>query len=524
MGMYVNPGNEGFAEIRKSRYIDKTKMIALINGAIGTKQKLICVSRPRRFGKSYAAEMLCAYYDKSCRSEALFQDMSIAKEPTFPLHLNAYDVIYLDMSNIIGKTASSDMVRFMEKAITDEVLSAYPDVREGRALDETLLNAVRHSGSKFVMIIDEWDAPIRERPEAEREYLLFLRTLFKSSATTAGIFAAAYMTGILPIKKDGSESAISDFEEYTMLDPQDFQEYIGFTEAEVKSLCVENGMSFEEAEKWYDGYSFDRTTAIYNPYSIMQAMKRKKYQSYWRRSSSADALEDYIKADFDGLFGTVLELCSGLDITVDTSGFNNDIKDVRSKDDVLTMLIHLGYLSYNESLGTVRIPNEEIRMEFRRSIREINNRESTKRLMESRQLIADTIAMDAGKVAKEIERVHAMISAPTHYNNEQALRSTIAIAYYAYVDDYVKFEELPTGDGYADMVFLPKRTSHCPALVIELKWNKTAEGAIAQIKNKRYVEAMKDYGGEILLVGINYNRDDRKNSRGHECVIEKYFL
>ena len=246
-----------------------------------------------------------------------------------------------------------------------------------------------------------------------------------------------------------------------------------------------------------------------------------KFKSYWRMSSAADALEDYIAGDYDGLFQAVLELLGGIRIPVDTDGFNNDVAGVKSRDDMLTLLIHLGYLAYDGEEGTVRIPNEEIRIEFSKSIREVKSTEAVMRLRESRQLIQDTVQMKEEAVAAQIERIHAEMTDPMHYNNEQALRSVIQIAYYSYTDYYLKFEELPSGDGYADIVYLPKRASRVPALVIELKWNKSAEGAIAQIKDKRYFDALKDYGGEILLVGINYDREARGEKRKHICVIEK---
>lgn len=221
------------------------------------------------------------------------------------------------------------------------------------------------------MIIDEWDAPICETPDSQNVYLEFLRMLFKSSGTTDKIFAAAYMTGILPIKKDGTESAISDFWEFTMLEPGEYQEYIGVTDEEGQTLCKEYGIDFEETKKWYDGYSFDRVRSIYNHYSIMRALKMKKLKSYWRMSSAADALEDYIRGDYDGLFDIVMELLSGLSVPVDPEGFNNDLSSIRNRDDLLTLLIHLGYLAYNSDLQTVRIPNEEIRIELSKAIREI---------------------------------------------------------------------------------------------------------------------------------------------------------
>lgn len=526
MGVYLNPGKSGFEKIRNSVYVDKTGLIGLINRTIGTMQKLTCISRPRRFGKSFAAQTLCAYYDKTCDSSALFDDLEIANREefrdTYRKHLNQYDVIYLDMTNIMGEMGQGGMVSYIRRKVTEELSAAYPDLQvDPESLSATLVHTTELTGNKFIMIIDEWDAPIREMPEVQKEYLAFLRSLFKSSGTTDRIFAAVYMTGILPIKKDGSESAISDFWEYSMLEPGEFQAYVGFTEYDVRKLCAEHGLSFEEAKKWYDGYSFDKITSVYNPYSIMKAVLMGKFKSYWRMSSAADALEDYIAGDYDGLFQAVLELLGGIQIPVDTDGFNNDVAGVKSRDDMLTLLIHLGYLAYDGEEGTVRIPNEEIRIEFSKSIREVKSTEAVMRLRESRQLIQDTVQMKEEAVAAQIEKIHAEMTDPMHYNNEQALRSVIQIAYYSYTDYYLKFEELPSGDGYADIVYFPKRASRIPVLVVELKWNKSAEGAIAQIKNKRYFDAFKDYGGEILLVGINYDREAKGEKRKHTCVIEK---
>ena len=399
MGVYLNPGNSGFMEIRKGIYVDKTGLIGLINRTIETKQKLTCISRPRRFGKSFAAQMLCAYYDKTCDSAALFDGLEIASDcayrDTYEKLLNHYDVIDLDMTNIMGEAGKGGMVSYIRRKLTEELAGAYPALQaDEESLSTTLIRAAQLVGNKFIMIVDEWDAPIREMPEIQKEYLAFLRALFKSSGTTDRIFAAVYITGILPIKKDGSESAISDFWEYSMLEPGEFQPYVGFTEDDVKKLCQEHHLSFQEAKRWYDGYSFDTVKSVYNPYSIMKAVVMKKFRSYWRMSSAADALADYIAGDYDGLFQAVLELLGGIEISVNTDGFNNDVNAVRNRDDMLTLLIHLGYLAYDGEEGTVRIPNEEIRLEFSKSIREVKSGEAVMRLRESRQLIRDTVQMD----------------------------------------------------------------------------------------------------------------------------------
>ena len=521
MGNYLNPGNSGFQGIRNDVYIDKTGLIELINESMDTPRRLTCISRPRRFGKSYAAKMLCAYYDKSCDSSKLFDDLIIAKDKHYSEYLNKYDVIYLDMTNIMGKAHPHHMLSFIQNGVTEELLNAYPKLKKGNAFDETLSNAVEMTGNKFIMIIDEWDAPIREIPEIQKEYLQFLRMLFKNSGATDKIFAAAYMTGILPIKKDGSQSAISDFKEYSVIWPGKFGAYVGFTEEEVKRLCKEYGADFSKMKQWYDGYEFRGTGSIYNPNSVMEAIRNDYFMSYWTETSAAKSLMGYISLDYDGLSKTIAELIGGIEVEVDTNGFSNDLVTFRNRDDVLTLLIHLGYLAYNEETRKVHIPNEEIRREFAKTIREVKRDETIRRVRESDQLIYDTVHRNADAVAAQIEKLHAEETAILFYNDEKALRSVVKLAYFSYKDYYLKFEELPAGDGYADIVYLPKKDSHLPALVIEMKWNKSAEGAIAQIKNKHYPEAIKDFGGDILLVGINYDKDAPAGKRKHTCVIEK---
>ena len=521
MGTYLNPGNSGFAEILKSDYVDKTGLISIINSTIGTKKKLTCISRPRRFGKSYAAQMLCAYYDKTCDSHELFAEYKISEDTSYEIHLNKYDVIYLDMTNLLGKTSPEDLISFIEDRILEEIQEEYRNVDVKGAFDETLIRTVEHTENKFIMIIDEWDAPIRETPEIEEEYLKFLRMLFKSSNTTPKIFAAVYMTGILPIKKDGSQSAISDFREYSMIKPRGFGEYVGFTEEEVKALCDEHDVSFDMMKQWYDGYEFKDVGPVYNPNSVMQAVDNDDFDSYWTETSAAEGLMVYISKDYNGLTKTIAELIGGVDVKVNTNGFANDLVTFKGKDDILTLMIHLGYLAYNSETKTVHIPNEEIKLEFQKSIREVNHKETLRRLEESDRLFLDTIEGNEEAVAAQIEKVHREETAPLHYNKEDSLRSVIKLAYYTYRDHYLQWEELPSGVGFADIVYLPKHDSDWPALVVELKWNESAEGAVEQILNKKYPESLKGFGSEILLVGISYDKETPGGDKKHYCRITK---
>ncbi len=377
------------------------------------------------------------------------------------------------------------------------------------------------------MIIDEWDAPIRETPEIEEDYLRFLRTLFKSSATTSKIFAAAYMTGILPIKKGGSEPAISDFEEYSVLEPGEFAGFVGFTEEEVKRICEERNADFEKMKLWYDGYTVGERRSIYNPYSVMHAASSGKYRSYWKKTSVAETLMTYIDMDQDDLQDAIVRLIAGESVPVDTDSFQNDVETFTCKDDVLTLLAHLGYLTYEEEpdsydddtvVGLLRNPNEEVRSEFDKILRKARHRSLIELVKRSDRLLQDTLDGKSDTVAKAIADVHDSEYAPTYYNNEQSLRYVVKMAYISCVDQYAKVEELPSGHGIADVVFLPRRRSTLPAMIVELKWNKNAQGAIKQIKDKNYPKLLTNYGGRIVLVGVNYDED----TKAHSCVIEEY--
>ena len=538
MGTYLNPGNGGFARIANNEYVDKTGMIGLLNKAIGTTKNLTCISRPRRFGKSYAAQMLCAYYDATCDSHELFEKYSISKDPSYEQHLNKYHVIDLDITNFISESRKEGLsLREIPMQISDalrrEVEEILPDVTKKKSLNDVLIELVNRTGKKIVFVLDEWDSIIREPDtdeEAQRRYLNLLRGWFKNNNFTPKAVAAAYMTGILPIKKDSSQSAISDFQEYSMLDPQDFAVYVGFTEEEVQKLCRLHGRNFTAIKRWYDGYTVGDRHSVYNPYSVMQALDTGKIKSYWKKTSAAEALMTYIDMDQDGLQEDIARLIAGESIVVDPDFFQNDVKTFTCKDDVLTLLIHLGYLTYEEVTdsydddeedvltGLAWIPNEEVRSEFDMILRKAKHKSLVELVRKSDQLLRDTIAGNAERVAAAIQDVHDSSYAPTFYNHEQSLRYVVKMAYISCVDQYARMEELPSGHGIADVVFLPKRRSTLPAIIVELKWNREAEGAIAQVQDRNYPKALEHFGGEVILVGISYDAGRKK----HTCVIKRH--
>lgn len=521
MGKYLNIGNAGFESVTKGIYVDKTGMISYMNSILGTTDKMTCVSRPRRFGKSFAAKMLCAYYDKSCDSRKLFEGLEISKDATFEVYLNKYPVIYLDITLFTSRTSDiNTVVRDINDEVMAEVTSLFPSIEAGKDLAETLLHVTENNGEKFIMIIDEWDAIFREAKEntkLQKEYVTFLRSLFKSSWTDV-VFEAAYITGILPIKKYGTQSAMTDFREYSMLAPKKLAEYVGFTEAEVYNLCRQYNMDFEKMKKWYDGYSFHKVKSVYNPNSVMEAIKSEELGNYWTQTETYTSLQFYIDMNEDGLKEAITQMLGNARIKIDVGTFQNDMTTMKSRDDILTLLVHLGYLAYDANEKTVYIPNEEIREEFVRAVTTGKHTEIAKLIRNSDHLLEATLNRDENTVAAAIEEVHRAGIAPTFYNNEQALRSVVRFAYISCVDEFLRIEELPSGHGFADVVFFPKKATTMPLLLIELKWNKTDEGAISQIKRNDYPQAIKEYGGDILLVGINYDAKSKK----HTCSIESY--
>ena len=519
IGKYLNIGNAGFRSIRNSEYVDKSGLIDFMNRCLNTPQKLICVSRPRRFGKSFATKMLCAYYSRGCDSRDLFADLKIAEAASFEQNLNQYDVIYLDITLFLSTLKQSDMlVAQIEQEIIDDLAQSCPEIAVEHRLVDSLCKMNQITGRKLILIIDEWDAMFRECKGADEildNYILLLRSLFKSSLTDQ-LFAGVYMTGILPIKKYGHESAVSDFYEYSMVEPRPLQEYIGFTTEEVKSLCQKYDKDYTIMQEWYDGYTVGGVH-VYNPKSVMESILRDKYSSYWTKTETYEALRNYIDMNFDGLKDTVVDMLGGEKCEVDTGSFQNDMTSMKSRDDVLTLLIHLGYLAYDEDKRCVSIPNVEIREEFIRAIKNGNRTELMKAVLRSDSILQATWEKDGRKVAEIVNEIHNEDTASVFYNNEQALRSVIKMAYLSSMDYYSKMEEIPAGKGVADILFFPKAGSQKPALIVELKWNQSEQKALNQILDKKYTSVLKGYQGDILLVGINYN----EKSKEHGCVIQE---
>ena len=527
MGIYVNPSNESFkCAINSKIYVDKTGLIEFTNSMLNTRQKFISVARPRRFGKSMAAEMLAAYYSSGCDSRELFKGLEIEKSESFESELNKNCVIFFDVqgmrTNAKLKKYTGSYLDYLQGAIIKELHKLYP---ECVSLDESSLANVlseinQQTGIKFIVIIDEWDCYFREEKNNTKlieDYIIFLRGMFKNGESEQFI-KLAYITGIFPIKKYGTQSALNNFKEFSMISPGNLARYVGFTEDEVKALCEKFDMDFDEARRWYDGYSFSNLKSVYNPNSVVDAMFRKEYQSYWSQTESFEPLRQCIGMNFEGLRDDVISMLGGRNVKVRTNTFQNDLTNIKNKNDVLTLLIHLGYLSYNAENSSVSIPNFEVHDEFTDAVAENDWGEVSKAVAESDNLLDATIEGKSDKVAEALEKIHSDCSSILAYNDENSLSCAITIAYYTARSYYTIIRELPAGKGFADLVFIPRKNSTRPALLVELKYNKDADSAIKQIKEKRYTGALNDYMGNLLLVGINYD----KESKTHSCIIEKF--
>ena len=557
MGTYLNPGKAAFEEaVNTAIFVDKTEMVQYLNSVLKTKQKYVSVSRPRRFGKTMAADMICAYYDREADSRELFSGRKLAAcapvrvgetEVQWDTYLGQFDVIRLVMTDHIRrKMPITESLTNMQKLVIRELKKAYPDIDFFN--EEDLVQAIRDVYSEInrqvIIVIDEWDTVFREHQndkDGQTEYLEFLRDLLKDKP----YIALAYMTGILPIKKSGTHSSLNMFTEYSMTSPMQLGPYTGFLEEEVKGLCQEYGRDYDKIREWYDGYAVNDAIppdkncidyiesgitpqamrySLYNPLSIVKAVRNGHIMNYWNETETYEALAEYICRDYDGLKDAVALLMDGGRLQIDTSTYQNDMTTFNGRDDVLSLLIHLGYLGYNNETSEVFIPNREILDAFRTSTKSSEWTDTFRSFELSQEILRATLNKDAGKVAELVEKAHNQAGNRT-YNDEAALSYAIQLAYYAARKYYTTILELDSGKGYVDIAYLPApKYSDKPALVIELKYNKTADTAMNQIRRQKYDDRLEHYKGNILLVGIDYDKDvpnDKPEFKHHKCRIDE---
>ena len=522
MGIYLNRNNTDFYNtINHSEiYVDKTMMLEQTNKLMFGEQRFVCISRPRRFGKSIAANMLTAYYSRGCDSKELFAPYKISQAESFEKHLNKYNVISFDMQKFLVKTKSvEEMLGLLEQKLIRELKREYQDfVYEDDDLMYNLESTFSETGTPFVFVIDEWDCVLRyyNSESEQKKYLDYLYALFKGQPYVA----LAYMTGILPIKKYGVHSALNMFNEYSMEGAYPFSEFTGFTEQETEKLCEQYCIDVNETKKWYNGYNVD-DIAIYNPRSVVEACRRKRFTNYWSQTETYNALKTPINLNFDGLKEKIEKMIAGEKIEVITRTFQNDMPSMSIADDVLTLFIHLGYLTYDFETKTCWIPNMEVQEEFENCIRTSNWTEVMNAINQSEECLKATLSGDEETVARIVEQTHQENTSIIKYNDENALACVVTLAFYTARNQYEIIRELPTGKGYADIAFLPRPNESVPAIVVELKKEQDASIALEQIRNRQYAEKLLDYNGEIILVGINYTTNPDNDYKKHTCKIER---
>ena len=526
LGRFLNPDNAAFKRTLNSKiYVDKTEFLDFTNQMINTNSAFICNSRPRRFGKSVTADMLTAYYSRGCDSKKLFSDLKIGSLENFEENLNKYNVIHFDVQWCLEPAGNpKKLVDYITRNTLNELREEFHEIisEEIESLPDALSKINAKTGKQFIIIIDEWDVLIRDEAaqlDVQEEYINFLRGLFKGSEPMKYI-GLAYITGILPIKKLKTQSALNNFDEYTMLDAGEIAKYIGFTQDEVKKLCVKYETDFEKVRHWYDGYLLGEYH-IYNPKAVVSVVTKRTFQSYWSQTGSYEVIVPLISKNFDGLKTAIIEMISGDMVKIDTGTFQNDAVNFSNRDDVITFLIHLGYLAYDEKKQCADIPNEEVRQELLKATRQKKWKEFIEFERQSDSLLDATLDMDEETVSAVIEKIHMQYTSAIRYNDENSLSSVLTIAYLSSMKYYfTPIREFPAGRGFADFVYLPKPEyiNIYPALLIELKWNKNVKTALEQIKKNLYPESLLSYTGDVFIVGITYDKKDKT----HKCKIEKY--
>ena len=548
MGNILNPGHDNnfIALVRNKEagvFVDKTDFLGITNALLNTDGKLLAVTRPRRFGKTVTAHMLSAYYSKGYAGRKIFDGLNIAYEDSYEKHLNRYDVIYVDMNTLDGlfdiysrkkqkAEGVDDLSDYLEYSIIEALKSneAFSQCLAKHQIEnigvlEALLALAQDLNTKFVFIMDEWDLVYREYRDNEalqKKFVKLLKNLFKADGGQA-CFALAYLTGILPIKKYNSQSALNDFDGYNMLAPGEFAPYFGFTQAEVDGIVKNSGckVTRQELKEWYEGYKI-RGVDIYNPNSVCRAIDRNECISYWIKTSSNEEFVRLINADFEGVRQDIINLIEGDEVAFSCANFQNDMVSLKDKDDVISLLVCLGYLGCSDTKNNYRklayVPNGEIRLALMGIVRKQEWYERMETVRRSENLLKAILELDGTTAAALIQEVrNSPAVSLLDYNDEKSLVYCVMTGLlWSTLDDYSCHREEQAGKGRLDLVYEPI-TPRQPLILIEFKYNHSAEEAIKQIKTKEY---FKRYAGQyrnIIIVGINYSSETKE----HQCLIER---
>ncbi len=558
MGDIINPveGNSfvDLVEAKDTRiFVDKTDFISHTNTLLNTDGKLLSLTRPRRFGKTVTADMLLAYYSKGYDGQKIFDGLKITDNDcnaSYETHLNKYDVIYIDMNSIrddyIAYTEDEDLqvkgvstiVDYLQYSVIEELkenknyaelLSKSRKVGK-KNLSSALKVICNHTKEQFILIMDEWDLIYRDyrnNTQLQESFIDFLRGLLKGKKGQAS-FALAYLTGILPIKKYNSQSALNGFDEYNMLSPGDYAPYFGFTDDEIAKIVESPNckVSHKDLKEWYEGYKI-KGVDIYNPNSVCKAVTRNECISYWSKTSSNEEVVRLINMDFDGIKNDITNLIEGAKVQFDCGNFQNDMITIEEKDDVFSLLVCLGYLGCSdlaegedEDLKQAYVPNKEIKRALMGIIRKQEWYERMETIKRSENLLKAILELDGTTAAALIQDVHNSPAVTLlDYNDEESLTYCVMTGLlWSTLGKYISRREEQAGKGRADLIYEPAIKGTAPLILIEFKYDGSAEEAIAQIKSQEYFKRYARQYRNIIIVGINYST----KTKDHQCLIENF--
>ncbi len=504
-----------FTKTTKDKYfVDKSELIEKMNELVGTSSQYVCITRPRRFGKTINAMMLASYYSKKANFRELFDRLEISKSETYLEHLNKHNVVYITFnSNSSDLKTYSDYIEFYKSRLIQDIIEFYPDVKKENTISEMFKEILDKTGEEFIFIIDEWDYIFNNNLFSEddrKDFLRFLEDLLKDKPYVE----LAYMTGVLPIAKYSSGSALNMFREYNILNDKIYCKYFGFTLEETRKLCEkQEEVTFEELKSWYDGHKTCSGIDIFNPRSVVYALNDGTCQNYWTNTGPMDEILYYINNDIEEIKNDIVQMVAGIPVEIHLEGYSAEQIDLDTRDEILSAMTVYGFLSYHDE--TLTIPNKELRIKFDEALEDESMGAISSLVLQSDEMLNATLSKDTETMERIIQEAHDINIPIIKYNDENSLACVIALVYLNARTKYKIIREMPAGIGFADFIFYPNNKSK-PAFIIELKKDSTPEEALKQIKEKRYALALKDYTGQKLAIGIVY---DSKN-KSHKVKIE----
>lgn len=534
MGIYLNSADAYSmykSETAKPYFVDKSKMLEELFPLVEEGNNFICITRPRRFGKTVAANMLGAFFAKSCYSGDIFDSLQIAEAAGYRKHLNQHDVIYIDFSEIDDECSCySSYIKTIKEVLREDLHMAYPDIafRENGNVAEDLKRIYARTNKKFVFVLDEWDAIFHVSFVTEKDkeaYLRFLRGLLKGKAYVS----LAYMTGILPIAKYSSGSELNMFLEYTMASEERFGEYFGFTETEVDMLherylarTREPRVTREGLRTWYDGYHTLAGERMYNPRSVVASLTNNNLGNYWTSAGPYDEIFYYIERNIADVRDDLALMVAGEAVTAKIREYAATSMNLLTKDEIFSAMVVYGFLSYEN--GKVFIPNKELMDKFADMIQKENSLGYVYRLArESERMLEATLAGDVKTMEEVLAYAHDTEVPLLSYNSETELSAIVNLVYLSARDIYDIQREDKSGVGYVDFIFYPIVDMSRDCMILELKVGHTADEALGQIKERKYALRFKGklgekpkYTGRILAVGIAYDKETKQ----HQCKVE----